>query len=76
MNKCKSCGSYAINPKLHGRDGKSDLDLCDVCYWRKRADAREITLGLITGLLDFAQGHGGKAIAITDIKKILKRGKM
>lgn len=32
--KCK-CGSYAINPHLHGRDG-TDLDLCDVCYWRKR----------------------------------------
>lgn len=35
MNRCK-CGSYAINHHLHGRNG-SDLDLCDVCYWRKRA---------------------------------------
>lgn len=34
--KCVECGSYAINHQLHGRDG-SDLDLCDVCYWRKRA---------------------------------------
>ena len=32
---CK-CGSYAINHSRHGRDG-SDGDLCDVCYWRKRA---------------------------------------
>lgn len=36
--KCKHCGSYAINPHLHGRD-KTDLDHCDVCYWRKRAGA-------------------------------------
>ena len=27
----------AINPASHGRD-KTDLDLCDVCYWRKRAE--------------------------------------
>lgn len=36
MRKCKECGSYAINHCSHGRDG-SDVDLCDVCYWRKRA---------------------------------------
>lgn len=35
MTKC-ACGSYAINHGHHGRDG-SDRDLCDVCYWRKRA---------------------------------------
>lgn len=34
--KCVKCGSYAINHNEHGRDG-SDGDLCDVCYWRKRA---------------------------------------
>lgn len=38
MDKCTRCGSYAINNRLHGRDG-SDTDLCDVCYWRKRAEA-------------------------------------
>ena len=37
MNPCK-CGSYAINPHHHGRDPEADLDLCDVCYWRKRAE--------------------------------------
>ncbi len=36
MQQCK-CGSYAINQALHGRD-TTDLDLCDVCYWRKRAN--------------------------------------
>ena len=39
MKGCKTCGSYAINPKAHGRDPGVDLDLCDVCYWRKRAPA-------------------------------------
>lgn len=37
---CKRCGSYAINNGAHGRDG-SDRDLCDVCYWRKRAEEKE-----------------------------------
>lgn len=34
--KCIKCSSYAINHHLHGRDG-TDPDLCDVCFWRKRA---------------------------------------
>jgi len=34
---CKECGSQAINDHLHGRQKGVDLDLCDVCYWRKRA---------------------------------------
>lgn len=37
MTKCESCGSYAINHHAHGRDG-SDGHLCDVCYWRMRAE--------------------------------------
>lgn len=37
---CKRCGSFAINPGQHGRD-LTDLDLCDVCYWRKRAEELE-----------------------------------
>ena len=37
MEECKQCGSHAINHHLHGRDG-TDGDLCDVCYWRKRAE--------------------------------------
>ena len=37
MSSCKQCGSHAINPGRHGRDD-TDLDLCDVCYWRVRAD--------------------------------------
>lgn len=31
------CGSHAINPGQHGRTEGVDLDLCDVCYWRKMA---------------------------------------
>lgn len=39
MSKCVECGSYAINHHCHGRDG-NDPELCDVCYWRKRATER------------------------------------
>lgn len=38
MNQCK-CGSHAINPHCHGRESGVDLNLCDVCYWRTRAEA-------------------------------------
>ena len=37
---CIRCRSYAINPRLHGRDD-TDLDLCDVCYWRARAESND-----------------------------------
>lgn len=37
MAQCKNCGSRAINHNDHGRDG-TDPELCDVCYWRKRAE--------------------------------------
>ena len=40
MRQC-NCGSFAINPHQHGRD-ETDLNLCDVCYWRKRADAIQL----------------------------------
>lgn len=33
---CVMCGSQAINDHLHGRERGVDLDLCDVCYWKKR----------------------------------------
>ena len=36
--KCVKCGSHAINQNHHGRHPGEDLDLCDVCYWRKRAN--------------------------------------
>lgn len=37
-DKCNRCGSYAINPRSHGRDKGIDLHLCDVCYWRARSN--------------------------------------
>jgi len=43
---CKKCGSMAINPHLHGRDPEVDTDLCDVCYWRKRADLPKLKVPL------------------------------
>jgi len=35
MNQCKRCGSQAVNPHTHGRDGTKP-DLCDVCFWREK----------------------------------------
>lgn len=50
MNNCKNCGSFAVNHHCHGRDG-GDADLCDVCYWRKRAnDARAALLSVAATL--------------------------
>ena len=43
--RCSKCGSYAINHHLHGRDG-SDANLCDVCYWRKRAESAMINTAM------------------------------
>lgn len=40
--KCTNCGSHAINPHLHGRD-KTRLDLCDVCFWRNKAEGLNLT---------------------------------
>lgn len=41
LSRCTTlgCGSYAINPGQSWRDKTSDLNLCDVCYWRKRAES-------------------------------------
>jgi hypothetical protein len=39
VRRCARCRSGAINPSDHGRTEGADLDLCDVCYWRKRAES-------------------------------------
>ena len=39
VRRCTRCRSGAINPSDHGRTDGVDLDLCDVCYWRKRAES-------------------------------------
>lgn len=39
--KCSQCYSYAINLGIDGRDRITDTNLCDVCYWRKRAETAE-----------------------------------
>ena len=48
MTPCK-CGSYAINPSLHGRDG-TDRESCDVCFWRNRAGSYESDLRSIIAI--------------------------
>ncbi len=50
MKQCIRCGSFAINPTMHGRTPSESLDLCDVCYWRKRAeDGRKLVVKVIDG---------------------------
>ena len=39
--RCVKCGSWGINEHQHGRTPGEDLNLCDVCYWRKRAEILE-----------------------------------
>jgi hypothetical protein len=46
MGKCKRCYSCAINHHCHGRDG-SEPELCDVCFWRSRAELATATLKTI-----------------------------
>ena len=43
---CHKCGSMAINPSIHGRTKDVDLHLCDVCYWRKRAQTNVLSEAL------------------------------
>lgn len=38
MDRCKICGSFAINEHTHGRANGKHPDLCDVCYWREEAE--------------------------------------
>jgi hypothetical protein len=38
MKTCPTCGSHAINPGQNGRDIYINEHLCDVCYWRNKAD--------------------------------------
>jgi hypothetical protein len=52
--KCAQCQSCAINPHLHGRDD-TRLDLCDVCWWRNRAEAAQSRLAIL--------GEAGDALA-------------
>ena len=49
MTQCKHCRSYAINLNKNGRYD-NDPDVCDVCYWRGKAERLQARLDFI---LDF-----------------------
>jgi len=66
VDKCKSCGSQAINPGKHGRDLTSDLDLCDVCAWRKRAEDFSNQTVEMGKLLDGYSSENEKLLKIVD----------
>ena len=68
MNKCKRCGSYAINPHLHGR-GHTDKNLCDVCFWRGRAIDLAIEIAT-TDIVKTPKTELGKKLLELRTKKI------
>lgn len=65
MKRCQRCNSAAINPHIHGRNEGVDLDLCDVCYWRKRAEVVGDTL-IRHALVVAAAGYTTAIAAKTD----------
>lgn len=60
MRECKICRSMAVNPHSHGREDGVDLDLCDVCYWRTRAERYEKALIDILDSIEIALQNGGQ----------------
>lgn len=62
------CGSYAINPHLHGRLPGVDLDLCDVCYWRKRATPAQSDKSFTRALIRAAKrSMSGQSVDLTEV---------
>ena len=70
MSKCENCGSYAINHHAHGRDG-SDGHLCDVCYWRRRAEQHVAREPLTDEQIAAAMtGYGPVGIGFPSLRRI------
>ena len=65
IKKCKVCGSFAINHHLHGRDG-SDDELCDVCFWVKRAKSHDELVQMNQELLSALKQVVGDVRALAD----------
>lgn len=65
--KCKRCFSYAINPHMHGRD-RTDLDLCDVCYWRKRAEKVPLLMDVVNAAEETCRVYGEDVLPLADLR--------
>lgn len=70
--KCKRCFSYAINPHMNGRD-KTDLDLCDVCYWRKRAELVPAMLGVVESAEETCRVYGEDVLPLADLRMAIAK---
>lgn len=58
------CSSFAINPGHQGRDETSDLSLCDVCYWKRRAPVpRPISEARYTEILGYCPDIGWRRLS-------------
>ena len=55
MNGC-NCSTCGPAEDYHGRKPGVDLDLCDACYWRKRA---EIAIHGLRSVVDHGRIAGG-----------------
>jgi len=69
---CKSCGSYQFN--LHQK-GIDQGDLCDVCYWKKRALNGE-EVAKFAWNYHLAVYSLAKAINIDDSEETIERFKL
>jgi hypothetical protein len=79
MNQCSRCKSYQINEHIHGRIKGTDVDLCDVCYWRKRAEisllaAKKLKTAALEGSLCKPEEH--KKIKIEANNTLLEAEKL
>lgn len=61
---CDICGGSTFNANfIHGRDG-SDPELCDVCYWHKRAELAQRDTVRVDRLEQVIREHPVKFISL------------
>jgi hypothetical protein len=72
-DNCVRCGSYAINPGHYGRTENDDLNLCDVCYWRARAEKLRDYLVDETKLIKVRLIDGRAYVDLEDVILAIKR---
>lgn len=75
MPRC-DCGSYAVNHHCHGRDG-SDNNLCDVCYWRSRANdlAKHLSMAINIIKSEYPEEQWDEFYNVSQMQAALDRAK-
>jgi hypothetical protein len=70
--RCKRCGSYAINPNHYNRIPDRDIDLCDVCYWRKCAEE----FALLSLAVQYSDFHSIRCKRVNDNEWVDERRRL